>query len=53
MRAYSSSSQMCALAQLLDKLDDASLEKLRAAVALCEPEVYEYDLKYINETMGW
>ena len=39
--------------QLLDKLDEASLEKLRGAVAMCEPDVYEYDLKYINETIGW
>ena len=40
-------------AQLQQKLDAASLEKLRGAVGLCETDVFGYDLEYINDTMQW
>ena len=37
----------------MTKLDVATLDKLRGTVQLCEPDIFGYDLDYINDTMHW
>ena len=40
-------------AQLIKNLDQASLDKLRAAVELCEKDIFHYDLDYVYDGMKW
>ena len=39
--------------QLMGECDQKMLEDLRVALALCTEELFQYDLDYINDTMGW